>query len=160
MSGRVDSVMWRWVVLGFGMLFVAPTLAAEESTLTPDRLRHAAGVSAGIPQVIAFTWEFEPKAPYRLQANVGGVLILNSLSVRGLLIPRTNKFSPYAFAGGGIIFGTNEDDWDGFSPFGWFGVGLRIPIKRVSVFAEIAGIEDSDDFVMSPNVAAGILWNY
>ena len=75
--------------------------------------------------------------------------------------PRINKFSPYAFAGTGIIFGTNEDDdWDGFSFFGWFGGGLRVPIKQTSVFAEIAGIETTDDFDISPNVAAGILWNY
>ena len=129
-------------------MFAIPALAAEDSTLTspPDRWRHAAGVSAGMPQVIAFTWEFGPKAPYRLQANVGGVLVLNSMSVRGILIPRINKFSPYAFAGGGIIFGTNEDDdWDGFSPFGWFGGGLRVPIQRASVFAEIAGIETTDE---------------
>ena len=153
----------RRILVGLGIMIAAPATAAQDSTLTSTspKWRHAAGISAGMPQVIAFTWEFEPKAAYRLQANVGGVLLLNSVSVRGLLIPRVNKFSPYAFLGTRIIFGTNEeDDWDGFSFFGWFGGGLRVPIKQTSVFAEIAGIETTDDFDISPNVAAGILWNY
>jgi hypothetical protein len=144
-------------------MFAAPAMGAgEDSTLTsaPRKWRHAAGVSAGMPQVIAFTWEFEPKAPFRLQANAGGVLILNSLSIRGLLVPMIDKISPYAFMGGGIIFGTNEDDWDGFSPYAWFGVGLRVPMQHVTGFVELSGVEYSDDPFGSPTGAVGILWQY
>ena len=152
---------WQWALVGLGILIASPAIA-EDSTRTsvPRKWRHAAGFSAGMPQVVAFTWEVEPKAPFRLQANAGGVLVLNSLSVRGLLVPMIDKVSPYAFAGGGIMFGTNEDDWDGFSPFGWFGAGLRVPIQHVTVFAELSAFETSDDPFMSPTGAAGLLWQY
>ena len=142
---------------GIGTASVARAADADSASV---RYTRAIGASLGVPQIIALSYEFEPQANLRLQAHVGSVLIVNSLGVRGLLIPRTNKFSPYAFVGFGMLFGIPEDDWDGFSPYAWFGAGLRIPIQRIAISLEISGIEDPDDFIMSPGAAVGILYQY
>jgi hypothetical protein len=137
---------------------VAPALADEDSTAV--HRKHAIGVSAGVPQVLAFTWEAETRPRVRFQFNVGSVIYLNGINARLVLLPMTQTFSPYGFVGGGIFFGVSDDDWDGFESFGWFGLGLRFPVKRVTGFVELSGIKGSDDFLASPTGAVGILWQY
>lgn len=150
----------RGVSIGLGLMSVlaVPAFADEDSTAV--HRRHAVGISAGVPQVLAFTWEGELKPRLRLQTNVGSVIYLNCLNARLLVLPMTDKFSPYGYVGGGIFFGVSDDDWDGFESFVWFGIGLRFPIKRVTAFVELSGIKGQDSFLASPTGAIGFLWQY
>lgn len=134
---------------------------APDTTAVPSRnYRQALGVSVGLPQLIALTWEIEPLSPFRLQANLGSILLIWSGSVRVLLTESRWTVQPYLFGGGGTLFGVHLEDFDGFDPYLWVGYGVRVRLKRILVFAEMGFFESVDDEISGPGPAAEVLFRY
>ncbi len=111
-----------------------------------DPPRHRLGLTLGNPQMLGISYEYALSSPLQVQANVGTVLFYSAAGGRVLIVPDRWVLQPYAFLGGGVIYGAPDTEFDGegWTGFTWAGAGLRLRIHNIILFGELGGISNLD----------------
>lgn len=141
------------------VLAAAPAVALEET----DKHRSSVwGAVAGIPQLIALTFETHQGRPLRLQVSAGTVIQASSMTGRLVFTRTSGGLRPYMFAGGGL-FNVNEGDGAlGTTTFAWGGGGLTVPVGSLRLYYEVGfmgGLDTDKGFAAeSPALAIGVMF--
>ena len=145
----------------------APAHAGAAPPGIPRPAYRALGAAAGIPQIVALTYEHQLGDRLVLGLPAGSIVLVSSLGARlqyGSVAPGLH---PYLFAGGVAIFVYALDSVaDGGQGYFWSGAGLNWTFRSWGLFGEgglLLGGRDErgfdDDtmvFPVDPVVAAGI----
>ena len=163
----ITPVRLRLPLLVCMVAMLCPVVAAAEAKADDHAWRHALGVSAGNPQVVALSYERAFSSRYRGQLNVGSMPpIVASVNGRLIYLLRQGRWRPYVSAGLGWAhaWGTDTGSTAGPSNYGWLAAGLRVDIGRLVVFAEFGALpglrEDRGLPDEVPVVATGLLWTF
>jgi hypothetical protein len=135
---------------------------AQDAPAPAEERRFAAGVSFGSPQVLGLTGEYAFRPSFRLQANVGSLVVVSTVSARLIILPESLRLQPYMFVGGGGGYVLPLENEHGFTPFSWWGFGLRLKVGRGRIFAEVGEVgnldRDNGYSETYPGMATGILF--
>jgi hypothetical protein len=119
--------------------------------------RHSMGITAGVPQTVAFTFEAPLWKKTRVQGNLGTILLYSSACTRILWVDDTRRWQPNLFAGFGAwyVLPTDTGTSHGGTAYGWFGGGLRYSFDHVTCFGELGAISGlNPDNGFDPNETA------
>lgn len=126
--------------------------------------RSALGLSAGIPQGLALTYDTPLDGRVRFQAHLFTLLVYTSVGARAILPVPDWPVRPYAFGGFGLTHQAvgRYDAPAGGAGFLWWGGGIRWWMGPVLGFVELSRLSSSawnaDDLTMG--AAVGLLWSW
>ncbi|HET9888076.1 MAG TPA: hypothetical protein VFR10_11230 [bacterium] len=158
-GGRIVKRFPRRTALALALAgILAPDAWAQE--------RHSMGITAGVPQTIAFTFEAPLWRTIRVQGNLGTIFLYSSACTRLLWVDDARRWQPNLFGGFGAWYkvGTDTGDSEGGTAYGWIGGGLRYSFDNVTCFGELGAIlglnEDKGFDPNQPVFAIGLLFHH
>jgi hypothetical protein len=135
----------------------------------PQYLKNAIGLTLGVPQTIAVSYDRTLNSKLAARIHIGSVILFSSIGSRVQWGQNDKGIHYYIFAGLTLINNSIAEDYgdpEGTAGYLWFGPGLAYRDERWIAYTEVSALLGSNDnrglgdnwiFPFAPAISAGFL---